>query len=159
MEDIMTKREFLEILRQSLTGEVRSDIIEQNINYYDQYITSQSDEVKAINELGDPRLIARTIIETDKAAKQKGKLNDFQNGYSDYRAQDNDSTDYKNQERQRSNIFFTNIKWYHKLAFALAIILIFVIIAFIGSIIIRFLFAFIVPILIILLLISIFRRR
>ena len=29
-----------------------------------------------LNELGDPRLIAKTIIETDKIAKEKGKSTD-----------------------------------------------------------------------------------
>ena len=63
----MTKYEFLEKMRHALANDLSGPIIQENINYYDGYI---SDEVRkgrqeeaVIDELGDPWAIARTIIE------------------------------------------------------------------------------------------------
>ena len=66
----MDKKEFMDILRQSLQGEVDDNIIEQNIRFYNEYISSQrgKNESEVIKEIGDPRLIAKTIIETAKAS-------------------------------------------------------------------------------------------
>jgi iron only hydrogenase large subunit-like protein len=73
----MKKSEFLELLKQSLNGEIRPDKIKQNIDYYDQYIgNNPSDEEEIINKLGDPRLIAKTIIESERIAKERGKFKD-----------------------------------------------------------------------------------
>jgi Flp pilus assembly protein TadB len=155
----MTKREFLEILRQSLAGEVSLETIEQNVTYYDQYIASQTDEANAIDNLGDPRLIAKTIIETEKAARQKGRYTGTQSSYSDYREPEENQYSQQGNEKHGNGIFITNLKWYHKLVLALIILLLFVVIAFIGSIIIRFLFVFLIPILIIWMLVTVFRRR
>ena len=64
----MTKYEFLEKMRHALANDLSGPIIQENINYYDGYI---SDEVRkgrqeeaVIDELGDPWAIARTIIES-----------------------------------------------------------------------------------------------
>lgn len=66
----MTKSEFLEILRQQLDGEMPSGEIYSNIHYYDQYIdkelSSGKTEEDVMNELGDPRLIAKTLIDADE---------------------------------------------------------------------------------------------
>lgn len=66
----MTKSEFLEILRQQLDGEMPSGEIYSNIHYYDQYIDKEllsgKTEEEVMNELGDPRLIAKTLIDADE---------------------------------------------------------------------------------------------
>ena len=66
----MTKSEFLEILRLQLDGEMPSGEIYSNIHYYDQYIdkelSSGKTEEEVMNELGDPRLIAKTLIDADE---------------------------------------------------------------------------------------------
>ena len=62
----MTKNEFLSILRDSLAGNVPSDVINENISYYRDYIENNDKaESQVLEELGDPRLIARTLIDTD----------------------------------------------------------------------------------------------
>lgn len=64
----MTKQEFLDVLRAALSGRVASGVITENLCYYEDYINMEirkgrsEDEVLAA--LGDPRLIARTIVET-----------------------------------------------------------------------------------------------
>ena len=66
----MTKSEFLEILRQQLDGEMPSGEIYSNIHYYDQYIDKEllsgKTEEEVMNALGDPRLIAKTLIDADE---------------------------------------------------------------------------------------------
>lgn len=63
----MTIQEFLNQLRDSLDGELPYNEIVSNVNYYRDYMNSQKGE-KSEEEitagLGDPRLIARTIIDT-----------------------------------------------------------------------------------------------
>ena len=62
----MTKRQFMEELRSSLEGMVSQVVIQENMNYYEDYINEQirngKNEQDVLNELGSPRLIARSII-------------------------------------------------------------------------------------------------
>lgn len=62
----MEKKEFLDCLREYLSGEVSGPVIESNIRYYDSYISEHSssleEERRCIEEIGNPRLIATTII-------------------------------------------------------------------------------------------------
>lgn len=65
----MTKHEFLEKLRLALSGRVTSEVVADNINYYEDYINTEirkgKSEEEVLAALGDPRLIARTIAETN----------------------------------------------------------------------------------------------
>ena len=60
----MTKRQFMEELRSSLEGMVSQAVIQENMNYYEDYINEQirngKNEQDVLNELGSPRLIARS---------------------------------------------------------------------------------------------------
>lgn len=64
----MRKEEFLQTLRRALTGDVPPGVVEENIRYYDGYIGDEvrrgRTEEEVIEEIGDPRLIARTIEDT-----------------------------------------------------------------------------------------------
>ena len=68
----MRKEEFLQILRRALTGDVPPGVVEENIRYYDGYIADEvrkgRTEEEVIAEIGDPRLIARTIEDTTDGA-------------------------------------------------------------------------------------------
>lgn len=65
----MTKNDFLDKLRLALSGKVSTALVRENIDYYSQYIDSQismgQSEPEVMEMLGDPRLIARTIIQTN----------------------------------------------------------------------------------------------
>ncbi len=65
---IMTKQEFLEKLRLALNGRVSPAQLMENLSYYEDYINTEIRKGKGEEEvlagLGDPRLIARTIVET-----------------------------------------------------------------------------------------------
>ena len=64
----MRKTEFLQELREALDGEVSASVIQSNISYYDQYIRQEAAkgrrEEEVIEEIGSPRLIAKTIIDS-----------------------------------------------------------------------------------------------
>lgn len=72
----MTRREFLSELRMALEGNIPVQDIEDNIRYYDNYFAESSkSEREVCEELGDPRLIARTLIDSFTASK--GPMADF----------------------------------------------------------------------------------
>lgn len=64
----MSKREFIDRLRAALNGRVPSTLVMDNINYYEEYINTEvrkgKTEEEVLASLGDPRLIAKTIIQT-----------------------------------------------------------------------------------------------
>ncbi|MCM1193915.1 MAG: DUF1700 domain-containing protein [Butyrivibrio sp.] len=65
---MMEKQEFLDKLRLALNGRVSADILSDTLTYYEDYINAEvrkgRSEEEVMEMLGDPRLIARTIIET-----------------------------------------------------------------------------------------------
>ena len=65
----MDKNEFLDILRSQLSGQMPEGQINTHIQYYRNYIEermqSDNSESEVMRELGDPRLIARTLLDTE----------------------------------------------------------------------------------------------
>ena len=156
----MDKKEFMDILRQSLQGEVDDNIIEQNIRFYNEYISSQrgKNESEVIKEIGDPRLIAKTIIETAKASdnSESGDWNNVgsNRSYSDEYAE---KKDYYRGHTHNKRVY--HLKWYHMLLILLVLFFLIFVLIRISWIIIKLLFAFIVPIIFIGLLLTLFRKR
>ena len=72
----MSRQEFLQRLRDTLTGEVPGNVIEENIRYYDDYIRTETvggqTEDEVTGAIGDPRLIAKTIMEATENAREGG---------------------------------------------------------------------------------------
>lgn len=66
----MSREEFLKILRESLSMSLENDAINKQLDYYDRYISDEVEkgrtEKEVIEELGDPRLIAKTIKTVSK---------------------------------------------------------------------------------------------
>lgn len=62
----MTKQEFLDGLRRSLVSGLEASEVNEHINYYSQYIDSQIrtgiPEEEVMASLGEPRLIAKTLL-------------------------------------------------------------------------------------------------
>lgn len=69
----MNRYEFISALRAALNGKVPATTVEDNVQYYEEYIEVQlrqgKDEAEVLSALGDPRLLARTIIEANKYAE------------------------------------------------------------------------------------------
>ena len=64
----MNKYEFITNLQRHLTGKVSSEKLQELTAYYNDYIDSQirkgRTEEEVLRELGDPRLLAKSIVET-----------------------------------------------------------------------------------------------
>lgn len=64
----MNKQIFLDTLRRALYGKLDDMTLADYMQYYENYIlqemASGKSEQEVLDELGDPRLIARTIVET-----------------------------------------------------------------------------------------------
>ena len=68
----MDKEEFLQGLQSALSGEVAPELVRENLQYYQEYIRTEMEkgrlEKEIMDELGSPRLIARTIIDATPGA-------------------------------------------------------------------------------------------
>ena len=64
----MSKQEFIDRLRAALNGRIAPEQVQENVLYYEDYINTQirmgRSEEEVLDSLGDPRLIAKTIVET-----------------------------------------------------------------------------------------------
>lgn len=99
----MSREEFLKQLKESLSMSLEKVAVNEQLDYYDKYI---SDEVKKgrtekeiIDELGDPRLIAKTIKTV--SANDNSTINNANNNQSDNRQDSYGSYNY-NQTNNRS---------------------------------------------------------
>ena len=72
----MDKDEFLSTLRSSLSGSVSAGVINENMNYYEDYINTEirkgRSEEEVLDTLGDPRLIAKTVADTAPEGEKRG---------------------------------------------------------------------------------------
>lgn len=66
----MDKRAFMEKLQRALAGGLNSIQVADNMRYYQDYIESEirkgRSEADVLEQLGDPRLLAKSIIEANK---------------------------------------------------------------------------------------------
>lgn len=70
VRSFMVRAEFLEILRESLERKIPQEEIEDNLQYYREYFeqSGRSDE-EVCEELGDPRMIAKSVTNAYLASK------------------------------------------------------------------------------------------
>ena len=68
----MDRIEFIEKLQRALAGGVNSSQVAENVRYYQEYIDVEirkgRSEEEVLTSLGDPRLLAKSIIEANKRA-------------------------------------------------------------------------------------------
>lgn len=66
----MDRIEFMDNLQRTLAGKLNSSSVNENIRYYQDYIDTQirmgMNEQSVMDQLGDPRLLAKSIIEASK---------------------------------------------------------------------------------------------
>lgn len=158
----MSKEEFLRGLEEALAGEVPVSVIRENLNYYNSYISQEMAKGRTVEEIaeeiGEPRIVARTIIDSCEAAGE-----DTGNGYGSYEDAGYGGSYSRNSYEEQPDPFtkvhyFDLNKWYWKL---LAIIVVFLVVSVVFSIvggIFALLVQFSGPILIILLVVWIIRR-
>ena len=127
--DPMTKDAFLEELKEALDGNVSPALLNENIRYYDEYIETERlkgrSEGEILYSLGDPRLIARTIIDTADAGDRRGYdssgAGTANGSYEDY-------DDDLSPEGKRPNISYKRIQGWKVLAVIAAILIIFLLV-------------------------------
>lgn len=150
----MDKYEFITSLQRHLTGKISAGKLKEITAYYNDYIDSQirkgKSEEEVLAALGDPRLLAKTIVETE------GKENSA--GYE---------TVYEERDEEKGNgrkgihikigapVFWILIC----LALFLILYLVFSIIGLALGIFIRFVLPVAVPVVIACLIIGLFRKR
>lgn len=98
----MNKTEFLETLRGQLSGQIQSGKTDAHVRYYRDYIEAQlrsgRTEEEILAELGDPRLIAKTLLDTDPEFSQ----GIYESSYG-YTEQEYDSQQYSRDSYNRSS--------------------------------------------------------
>ena len=83
----MNREEFLRGLENALSGNVPPSVVRDNLRYYDDYIRSERQKGRSesdiMDELGDPRLIAKTLIDTDNGSAQEdyGEYSSYGSSY------------------------------------------------------------------------------
>ena len=106
----MNRTEFLDTLRSQLSGQMHEGKVAAHVRYYEDYIQSQvrsgRDEQQVLDELGDPRLIARTLLDTDV---DNGQLD-----YKEYSTYSDDSQNAQGMGKEHVHVWRFDT-WYSKL--------------------------------------------
>lgn len=151
----MTQREFLEGLRSALGNDLKGPVIQENVDYYNGYI---SDEIKkgrmeeeVTAELGDPWIIARTIIDSNGGRSDAG----YQDNYYEPR----ESGYGRGQEKTERNHVSRAGTWWKRLLLVLAIAgIIMAVFTVVGGIL-SLIAPFVVPVLVIAIILRLFNSR
>lgn len=80
----MTRQEFLDTLARILNRELSEAEVADNIRYYEEYMDQEirngRTEAEVLASLGDPRLIARTILQVDEIEEEQDAAAGFGRG-------------------------------------------------------------------------------
>ena len=72
----MNRTEFVQTLRRSLSGKMSYQEVNEHIEYYENYFDTElahgKQESEILEKLGDPRLIAKTILQTSGDGTEHG---------------------------------------------------------------------------------------
>lgn len=139
----MTKQEFLDELRQVLSGEVSSECIMDSYRYYSTYIEEKmrggKSEEQVVEELGRPSLIARSIIaahsgerEVDEIYTEDGKTRRVKNNpfaqSSVFGSKEDKEQKQAQSKREKKPFVFDFTAWYAKVLYVLIFILLILIV-------------------------------
>lgn len=118
----MNREEFLEGLRKALSGQIPPSAVQENLRYYDDYIRTEvrkgRTEKEVMEELGDPRLIARSIVDATPGAGDGvfEEYRSFGSGASEGVYQQYTQEDDGGSASGRGSIHYYDLsKWYWKL--------------------------------------------
>ncbi|MBE5959971.1 MAG: hypothetical protein E7256_01075 [Lachnospiraceae bacterium] len=177
----MTIYEFIRELREALEGEVPESEIRSNIRYYEEYmnnerITKSEEEITAA--LGEPRLIARTIIDTfqmqhgGETHYDRQEANYYQEAGREYRQSSyNNGTytdgevhtqeSYSNRAHKSGNhVRVLNMPgWLASVLGIMILVLIFSALFWIGGVVLKLFIRFGLPILLVVLIVTFIRNR
>lgn len=152
----MTRSEFMDSLHRTLAGSLTSSTVNENMRYYEEYFDTQlrlgQSEEEIVAGLGDPRLLAKTIIQTSRyQAQNYGNGQEYDEVYEDgSRGNAQDGGD-----RRYSSKIYRMPGW---LLLVLAVLLVCVAISIIGSVVSVFL-PFIIPLVCVTVIIRLLQKR
>lgn len=153
----MTKMEFLNKLQEALSNDLNPMIVQENINYYQQYIEDEirkgRSEEEVIAELGDPWALAKTIADSEEIKRKKN--NTYEN-YNYSETYTSSSSEKPQQEKGNWNRLGNGIKIF--IIFLLAIVVIVAIASLIAGIF-SALLPVMVPILLVVIVVRLFAGR
>ncbi len=157
----MDRNEFISVLRASLAGEVSDQVLEENIQYYYDYISEEiakgKREEEVMEMLGNPQLIARTIIDTadrEGFGSSSRVYTENSEGQKGFYAKEN--------EDGGVDIHYGRLKlntWYGKALIIAVIVLVMALIFTVVGGILSFVLPILIPVLVILILIRILTGR
>ena len=112
----MNKKEVLDILYEQLSGQMPEGNVAAHVQYYRNYIEEEQrkgrSEDDILNELGDPHLIARTLLDTEAAASGNPQTTEY---YSEsYNGYENFDSGHGKVKQHSFHLDLTT--WYGKLA-------------------------------------------
>ncbi|MCI9072028.1 MAG: DUF1700 domain-containing protein [Lachnospiraceae bacterium] len=83
----MNRQEFVDRLKVSLSGKVSPGQVEENARYYEDYINTRmrlgETEESVLQELGDPRLIARSIVAAESGRTGESEKDQAYGGWEE----------------------------------------------------------------------------
>ena len=83
----MSRSEFMDTLHRALAGNLTSSTVNENMRYYEEYFDTQLRSGKSEEEitagLGDPRLLAKTIIQASKSQTRSYSGQEYDEVYED----------------------------------------------------------------------------
>lgn len=146
----MDRTEFLDKLQHALAGGLGSAMVAENVQYYREYIDVEirkgRSEEEVIGSLGDPRLLAKSIIEANKRAGQNEGTN---RNYDE----ETPGNDFGRQEASSGPV---RVPGWLILLIVVVVLLLIIGVAFS---VISFLAPVIIPVLVVLLVINFFKGR
>lgn len=77
----MNREMFLKMFQEALIGKVSNQIIQDNLNYYNNYFNEQmrfgKTEAEIVSMLGDPRLLAKTVEDSNNFSANETTTGNF----------------------------------------------------------------------------------
>ena len=161
----MTKNDFLDKLRLALSGKVSASLVQENMTYYNEYIDAQirmgRSEQEVMDMLGDPRLIARTIVQTNGTETVDESTYSDRTSYDDssYGGEENDSAHSQRRYYDNYQGHGNELKVRTLPGWLLTIIVVLIVICLISLVfsVISFLLPIVLPVLIVLFVVKLFR--
>lgn len=150
----MRRTEFLQELQEALEGEVSSGVIQENMSYYGNYISQEAakgrSENEIIEELGGPRIIAKTIVDSSEAGGDSV-------GSSGTHYGEHEAGNESGRGAMRNTRYVDLSKWYWKFLLIAVVILVLVVVFTVVGGIFSLFFRFAGPFILIWLVISFFK--
>lgn len=155
----MTRIEFLQQLRQALENDLSGSVVQENVDYYNQYISDEvrkgKSEEEVLRMLGDPWILARTVIDAQDGTDRSTVYEAGGSTYTDYESGRSTQQESGGQKMHG----FGLDTWWKKLLAVLAVIMVIVIIFSIITGIVSLLAPIVVPIIVIMIVIRLISGR